>query len=140
MAAASTYTENNIINALLRGVAFPLPAKTYVSLHTGDPGVGAGANEVSLSNWPAYVRREAEQGGAIGSGWTPAASGQTSNVNQLTYPANNGVAAVTVTHYAVFDAPTGGNLLFKAPLTVARTLQVGDVFVFDVGSLTAQAS
>lgn len=140
MAAASTYSQNNIINALLRGVAFPLPAKTYVSLHTGDPGVGAGANEVSLSNWPAYVRREAEQGGAIGSGWTPAASGQTANTNQLTYPANNGVASVTVTHWAIFDAPTGGNLLFKAPLTVARTLQVGDVFVFDGGSLQAQAS
>ncbi len=36
MSAASNYTEANVINALLRGVTFPVPSATYVSLHTGD--------------------------------------------------------------------------------------------------------
>ena len=41
---ASTYTKNNILKALLRGEAMPLPTNTYISLHTGEPGT-AGANE-----------------------------------------------------------------------------------------------
>lgn len=69
MSAASSYTEANVINALLRGVAFPLPPNTYVSLHTADPS-DAGGDEVTTTAFPAYVRREAEQGEAIGSGWS----------------------------------------------------------------------
>lgn len=135
MSAASNYTEDNVINALLRGVAFPLPAKTYVSLHTANPG-DTGASEVSTAAFPAYVRREAEQGGAIGSGWSASSDGVSRNAKQLTYPGFDGAAPVTVTHWAVFDALSGGNLLFYAPLQTSRQLQTGDVFVFDVNALT----
>lgn len=64
---ASTYTQTNILNALLRGETMPLPTGTFVSLHTGDPGV-TGANEVTTAAWPGYVRRKAEAAGAMGSG------------------------------------------------------------------------
>lgn len=139
MSAASSYTQDNIINALLRGVTFPLPTKTYVSLHTANPGP-TGTNEVSTSNWPAYVRKDAEVGGAIGSGWSASSSGQSQNAKQILYPSQNGAGAVTVTHYAIWDAATTGNLLAYAALTTSRTLQPGDVFVFDVNSLTVQAA
>lgn len=137
MSAASNYTEANVINALLRGVAFPLPSHTYVGLHTADP-TDAGGNEVSLTDWPAYARKQAEAGGAIGSGWSDpgATSGQSKNANQLTFPGMDGLSNVTVTHWAVYDAVTGGNMLFYAPLQTSRTLQTGDVFVFDINSLT----
>lgn len=134
MAAASDYTKENVINALLRGVAFPLPAKTHLALHTDAPG-GTGANEVLVADWPAYVRKEAEAGGLIGSGWDAPASGVTQNANQLTYPSNDGAASVTVSHWSIWDAATGGNCLAVGALTTARTLQVGDVFVFDINSL-----
>lgn len=137
MSAASDYTEANVINALLRGVAFPLPTHTYVGLHTADP-TDAGGNEVTVGAWPAYVRRQAEAGGAIGSGWSApgATNGQSKNANQLTYPGMDGAAPVTVTHWAVYDALSGGNMLFYAALQTSRTLQIGDVFVFDSNSLT----
>lgn len=139
MSAASNYTETNIISALLRGTAFPLPTNTYVSLHTSNPGE-AGGNEVSTAVWPAYVRKTAEDGDAIGAGWTAPSDGVSTNAKQITYPSNNGAGPVTVTHWAIYDADTAGNLLVYAPLTTSRTLQPGDVFVFDVGSLTVQAS
>lgn len=135
MSAASNYTENNVINALLRGVTFPLPPKTYVSLHTANPGE-AGGSEVTTGAFPAYVRREAEQGGAIGSGWSAPSDGLSRNAKQLTYPGFDGASPVTVTHWAVYDAATGGNMLFYAPLQTSRQLQTGDVFVFDVNALT----
>lgn len=139
MAGASTYTKNNILKALLQGTALPLPAGTYVSLHTGDPGA-TGANEVSLGNWPGYVRRKAEGVGAMGSGWTTPTTGVSANTNQLTYPSNNGGASVTVTHFAIWDALTTGNTLDSAALTTSRTLSVGDILVFDVASLTVTVS
>ena len=137
MSAASNYTENNVINALLRGEAFPLPAATYVSLHTSNPGE-TGGGEVSTADWPSYVRRDAALGSTIENGWTEPTDGTCTNALQLLYPSNNGAAAITITHWALYDAPTGGNMLLYAPLNTARTMQPGDVFVFDAGALTVQ--
>lgn len=139
MSAASNYTEKNIIDAMLRGVAFPLPTKTFVSLHTANPGE-TGGNEVTTAAWPQYVRVEAEQGAAIGTGWSAPADGVSRNAKQLTYPSMNGTADVTVTHFAVYDAVTGGNMLVYAPLQTSRTLKQGDVCVFDINALTVTAA
>lgn len=135
MSAASNYTEENVINALLRGVTFPLPTTIYVGLHTANP-TDAGGNEVSTGNWPAYVRKDAAVGGAIASGWDAPTDGVTQNAKQIVYPGMDGVADVTVTHWALYDAPTGGNMLAHAALQTSRTLQTGDVFVFDIGAMT----
>lgn len=139
MSAASNYTEENVINALLRGVTFPLPSTVYVSLHTANPGE-TGGNEVSTSNWPAYVRKDAAVGGDIDSGWTAPTDGVTTNAKQIVYPGMNGASNLTVSHWALYDAATGGNLLCYGALQTARTLQPGDVFVFDTGALTVTMS
>lgn len=137
MSAASNYTENNVINALLRGVAFPIPPKTYLSLHTANPGE-TGGQEVTTAAWPSYVRCDAEVGGAIGTGWGAPADGTSSNAKQVLYPSHNGASAITITHWAIYDAATNGNMLVYAPLKTPRTLQPGDVFVWDAGSITVQ--
>lgn len=139
MAGASTYTQNNILKALLQGTAFPLPTGTWVSLHTADPGVN-GANEVSTSNWPAYVRRKAEGAGSMGSGWTTATAGVSTNTNQLTFPSKDGSGQITITHFALWDAATSGNTLESAALTTPRTLAVGDILVFDIGAMSVTVS
>lgn len=138
MSAASNYTEQNVINAAFRGVAYPVPTGTYVSLHTANPGEDGGS-EVSTDDWPGYVRRKAEGiTGVIGDGWDEPVDGLTRNSLQLSYPAMDGDegTSVTVTHWAVYDAPTGGNMITYSSLQTPRTLQSGDVFVFAVGALT----
>lgn len=136
---ASTYTRNNVLKALLRGEAMPLPTGTYIALHTADPGVG-GANEVTTGAWPAYARRKAEAAGAMGSGWSSPTVGISANTNQLTFPSKDGDSLVTVTHFSIWDALTGGNCLESAVLTTPRALSVGDILVFDVASLTVTVS
>lgn len=131
---ATTYTRNNILNAALRGVAYPLPTGTYVSLHTADPGL-TGANEATIAAWPAYVRRKAEGAGAIGTGWTASTAGSTSNANQITFPSMNGAGTITITHFAVWDALSGGNCIESGQLNLARILGAGDIFVADTGAL-----
>ena len=62
----------------------------------------------------------------------------TKNALQLIFPVFDGVANLTVTHFSVYDALTGGNMLVYGALLTARTVQNGDVFVVDVQKLTVQ--
>lgn len=139
MTAASNYSEANIINAMLRGVAFPLPAGTYIALHTAEP-TDDGNNEVTTAAWPSYERVHAESGGAIGTGWSAANDGQSKNTNQLMFPSMTGAQNMTVTHWSVWDAKTGGNCLLHAELQTARTLLTGDIFAFAVNALVVTQS
>jgi hypothetical protein len=130
MAALSDYAENKIIDALLRGQAFPTIANTYVGLFTVSPADAGGGTEVtggayarvlvasSLANW-AGTQAAASTVASTGS------SGQTSNNGTITFPtpsANWG----SVVAMGVFDALTGGNLLFYATLNAAKTVNNGD--------------
>ncbi|MDN7179105.1 hypothetical protein M0D69_13990 [Caballeronia sp. SEWSISQ10-4 2] len=139
MPVASAYTKDNIINCLLRGVPFPVPAGSFLSLHTGDPG-DTGANEATLVNWPSYVRRDANTGQAMGTGWSASANGQglSQNANQILWPSMNGGALVQIGWFGVWDSASGGKFLLGAPLYAPKGLNPGDVFVFDVQSLTVR--
>jgi hypothetical protein len=133
----SDYTETNIIQSTLRGVAFPVASAIYIALFTADPtDANITANEFKVANLPAYVRQNAAGAGTIDTGWAAPANGVSSNAKVVTFPANNGAAAITATHVGIYDAATGGNLLYAAPLTSAKTLQIGDVLSFGIGTLT----
>lgn len=137
MSAASNYLENALINAICRGVAFTSPSKTYVALHTANPG-DTGASEVNTTGYPAYTRQDAAKGGAQADAWTAPSDGVVKNSLQLLWAMYDGAAPLTVTHFSVWDAQTGGNMLFHAPLASSRTINNGDVFVADAQKLTAQ--
>lgn len=137
MSKFSNYTEANIIETTLRGAAFPVPSTTHLALFTADPtDANVTANEVGIAAWPAYVRKDAADGGTISSGWTAPADGVSTNAKAITFPANNGAGNVTVTHIGLYDAATGGNLLYHAPLVTSKTLLPGDVISFGVGAIT----
>ena len=141
MAGFSDYAENKIVDWLLRGQAFTPPATVYVALLTAAPSDAGGGTEVSggsyarvavsssLSNWA----------GTQSAGSTTASSGtggQTSNNGTITFPAPSANWGV-VTHFAVYDASTAGNLLFWAPLTTSKTINNGDAApLFASGALT----
>jgi hypothetical protein len=145
MSAASDYTELNLLNAITGQAAFPAPGLTYIALHTAAPTEdGVTTNEVTLTAWPSYTRKNVEAGGAIGSGWTaPVTSGaakETKNKNVLTFSANNGAATVTITHWSMWNAATTGNMILSQALTTPVNITVGDIFVFDINSLTLTAA
>ena len=137
MSAASNFLENAVIESTLRGAAFPAITKVYVALHTNNP-TDAGGNEVTSALWPSYARQDAAKGGSISSGWTAAADGVSKNALQLIFPVFDGSADLTVTHFSLHTALTGGNMLVYAPLQATRTVQNGDVFVVDTQKLTVQ--
>lgn len=137
MSKFSDYTETNILQATLRGVAFPVPTGVFVGMFTADPtDANLVAGEVQAGAMPAYARQNAAGTGTIDTGWSAPANGVSSNAKAITFAPNNGAGAIVVTHIGIYDALNGGNLLYHAPLVSPKTLQPGDVLSFGVGTLT----
>ena len=42
----------------------------------------------------------------------------------------------TITHVGIRDASTGGNLLYHAPLTTSKIINIGGIFRFNTGNLS----
>jgi len=71
-----------------------------------------------------------------------AASGSAANTGNITFnqaQANYdtaGGAGNVVTHVAIMDNSTGGNVLFYGALSVSKTVTTGDTFQINAGALT----
>lgn len=126
MSAFSNYLEGKIVDHFLRNTAATPPAAVYVALFESDPGEAGSGTETAFTG---YARQVAT--------WTALdVNGQTKNVGALTFPANgNPSASVTITHLALVDAVTGGNVLFYAPLQAPKILGPGDVLSFAVNAI-----
>jgi len=129
MAGKSDYLENKVLDFLLGGVSFTPPATVYIALFTAAPTDAGGGTEVSGGG---YARV------AVTNNTTnfPAASnGTKSNGTTITFPTATADWG-TVVAVGIFDASTGGNLLFWANLSTSKTIQNGDTAQFAAGSLT----
>lgn len=135
MTMFSNYSETNIINATLRGTAFPLPSAVYLALFTSDPTDAKSGNEVTTAAWPAYARQDAAAGAAISTGWGAPVNGVTSNAKKLEFQPNNGAGSVVVTHIGLLDAATNGNLLYHSALAQPKTIDPTDSINFPIGSI-----
>ena len=127
MGALSNYLEEKIVEHFLRNSAVGSPATVYLALYESDPGEAGAGTEATFVN---YVR--------VASTWTALdGAGQTKNVATVTFAANgNASAAATITHAAILDAATTGNVLLYGPLASPKTLAVGDVLSFAANALT----
>ena len=121
----SNYLENAVLNHILRNTALSSPAAVYVGLSTADPTEDGSGLAEPVGN--GYAREAATFG-------APAA-GSCSNTNTMTFTASGG-AWGTLTHFAVFDAVSGGNMLYHAVLAANRTVADGDSVTFNVGTLS----
>ena len=127
MSGMSTYLIQKIIGHVHQGLAYPVPAGTWLALFTADPtDDNVTANELAAA-W--YAREQVNSWSApIGAGQT------TSNSNLVTYDAVTG-AAVSVTHWALYDAVSGGNLLHSGPLPATKVLDINDICQLQPGDI-----
>lgn len=97
---------------MLSGTAFTAPSNTYVKLHTGDPGVGAG-------NVSANATR-------VILAWSAASAGSKAITTTLPSWASWAAGTETITHMSVWDALTVGNFMYSFTLTASKTVTNGD--------------
>lgn len=123
MAALSTYFENIVCN-LLRDTAFTEFA-AYVGLWTADDDLEGGTITSEVSGG-SYARELCAFGAP--------ADGVMNNTAAITF-ATATAAWGTVTHFAVLDAITAGNVIFHGTLTASRVVGNGDTAQFNAEQL-----
>jgi hypothetical protein len=128
-AIASNYLENKLTDHIFRSATFAKPAALWIALFTSAPGEAGGGTEVAGGGYarvnlpPLDSNWRPTQGGTGGA--STGTTGATTNAVPITYAAPSANWG-TVTHYGIFDAPTGGNLLFTDALSTARPILNGD--------------
>lgn len=129
-AQASTYLQNRLIDHLFRTATFTKPTALWIALFTAPPSDAGGGTEVPIAGTgygrvnlpPLDTNWRATQGGTSG---ISTGAGGTANALTVTFGAPT-VNWGTVTHYAIYDAATAGNLLIWDALTVPRPIIGGD--------------
>ena len=120
----SSYLDNLVLNAALRGAAFTSPVSVYIALFNGSP--GAGGNEVSGGS---YARQLAT--------FSAASSGSTANAAALTF---SGMPVSTISYVAICDAVSAGNVLYYAPAAATKTTNAGDTVSVAIGGIVVTES
>ena len=122
----SDYLEVALLNETLNGVAFTAVDNPYISLHTADPTDAGTGTEVTGGS---YARAASSFATASGTG------GSVVTDTVATFPtatANWG----TVGWIGLWDAASGGNMLYHTALDAPKTIDSGDIFKIAAGNLS----
>ena len=117
------YLETALLNHVLRNVSYTSPTQPYVALFTVAPTETGGGTEVTGGG---YARQAVT--------FTAPTPDSVSNSTDVTYPIASAGWGIIVA-FAIMDAPTGGNMLYYANLTVAREVLTSDQIRFPIGQL-----
>jgi hypothetical protein len=123
MSALSDHSENLLLDWLMTGGAATRPTAWYLALYTAAPSDAGGGTEVSTGG---YARQTIA--------FSAASGGTTSNSADVSFTAV-GANYGTVTHVGIFDASTGGNLLWHGAMSASKTVEDGDTITFAVGNI-----
>jgi hypothetical protein len=127
----SDYYENALLNHTFNAGTWPtLPAALHISLHTASVADAGGGAEVSTSG-TAYARLSVTRNTT---NFPTTSTGTISNGTLLQWAvatANWG----TVTSVGIWDASTGGNLLYWGDLTASQAVNTNNRFEIPIGDL-----
>jgi len=131
MSAASNYLENKVLDHVLKNTAYSQPASLYVGLFNNTSGNAATNLEAGTltdeTSGGSYARQTAT--------FSAATSGSAATSATITFPTAS-ASWGTITHVAVLDAATSGNVLFWGAVTTSKTIDSGDTFQITSGNLT----
>lgn len=124
----STYLENALLSHELGHSVWSRPANHYFALFTAAPNDAGGGTEVAGAG---YQRKAMPNDGSL---WTEPADGESENAVGVEFVEPSGNWG-TVTHFGIFDASSGGNLLRYGALVTPRAISAGYIPYFPAGSL-----
>jgi len=128
----SDFAEKKVNDKLFGAVDFTPPANYYIALATAQPGEDG---TIAEANYGGYARQQFANNKT---NFTSAASDGNATITNNTearFPTNT-LGSNTITHCALFDALTGGNMYAWGQLSISKIYAVGDRPVFEVGSMT----
>ncbi|MCW5983517.1 MAG: hypothetical protein KIT09_35830 [Bryobacteraceae bacterium] len=114
-AGKTTHARNAVVNATLRGIPFTPPAALWLALHYADPTEAGSQNELSGAG---YARQPIAFG-------APSPAGTVANSAEILFPTAT-TDWLVVTHWSLWDAVSGGNAWYQAPLAGPVQIEQGD--------------
>jgi len=122
----SNYLENKLLDHLFNKAAYTAPT-IYVGLSTADPlEDGSGLAEPTGGGYARVATAAVD--------WNAALNGLIDNANDIIFPQAT-ASWGTITHFALFDAATAGNMLASGALSAAKTINANDTAKFVAGDL-----
>jgi len=128
MSAMSDYLELKVLDHVLGTTAFTAPSAVYLGLSTESFGDDNSGTELTGNN---YSRKAIT--------FASASSGTTSNDSTIEFNAATG-AWGTVSHWALFDAASSGNLLIHGTFSASKVIATGDIVRVATGDLDITAA
>jgi hypothetical protein len=125
MSKFSDYLEDKILDATLKGGAFPSIPTAYLAVFVGDPTDAASGGTEGA--WTNYARQSLVFGAL--------SAGSANSSTQIQFPALVGTN-VTISHIGIFDSASAGNMLYHTNLATSKTLTADDVLSFAVNGIT----
>lgn len=125
MSALSDYAEKLLLDWLMTTGTATRPTTWRLALFTAAPSDSGGGTEVSGNG---YSRQSVTFAAATSPG------GTTENTGAVSFTASGGNWG-TITHAAIFDAASGGNMLWWGALTASRIIYDGDTLNIAAGDL-----
>jgi hypothetical protein len=127
MGSFSNYWEDKVLDHIFDKNNYT-PPTIYVALSTSEPSDDASGFAEPTGN--AYTRVETSA-----SDWNAASGGSLNNANDIIFPKATGSWG-TITHFALFDAATSGNMLAHGALNQSKTIDSSYTATFDTGDLS----
>ena len=118
----SEYLRHVFLNAAFRDTAYTSPTSVWIALFDGDP--DNGGTEVSGTD---YSRESASFNAPSG--------GKVTNSAKVDFGTAGTGGWGDITHAAVYDDNTAGNLLGSAALASAKNVSEGDAFEIPAGEI-----
>jgi hypothetical protein len=133
MSSLTTYLKDALYNHVLRNTSYTSPTTVYLGLMTDNP-TDAGLQTAEVDDHPNYTSGYSRQAIAFDA----PSDGSGSNSAEESFGAVVTTGPMTITHVALFDAATAGNMLKYAALTSTKEISNGDIFKYPAGNLTSE--
>jgi hypothetical protein len=133
MSAASNYLENKVLDHVLRVTSYTQPSGLWLALFT-NTSTNAAAN-LEAGTLTDEISTSATGYGRKTVAFAASSSGSSATSATVTFDAATANWG-TITHVAVMDASTSGNVLFYGAVTTSKTIETGDTFQVSSGNLT----
>jgi len=133
MGSFSDYLENKILDHIFGASAYTPPETVYIALCTSAPTDASTGSDIVEATYTGYARKAVTNNKT---NFNSASAGSVSNAVEQVF-AECTAGSSTITHFAVLDASTGGNMLAWGALSTSKTITTGDTPKFAAGDLVA---
>lgn len=130
----SDFFQNKLLNHIFGSITYSPPTTYYIALSTANPkGDGSGLSEPSGNG---YERKSVDNNKT---NWSTSSDGVISNAIEIAFIEATGNWG-TITHLAIFDAESGGNMLVYEKLITPKTVEADQTVKCAIGDLEIRCS